>query len=165
MLPLGAKLSIALDCWTSPFQQAFMAISGYFLDQEWNYRELLLGFEPLEGSHTGRNLSLVLSEVLQMNQISDRIVAITTDNASNNDTMIASIREIFPETTMIRIPCIAHVIQLSLKQLLGQMKANPQNEMVEMVWSEERNQSARQSARQDIANTLNKVRSDLNPFI
>ena len=45
------------------------------------------------------------------------------------------------------------------------MKANPQNEIVEMVWSEERNQSARQSARQDIANTLNKVRSDLNPFI
>ena len=110
MLPLGAKLSIALDCWTSLFQQAFMAISGYFLDQEWNYRELLLGFEPLKGSHTGRNLSLVLSEVLQMNQISDRIVAITTDNASNNDTMIASIREIFPETTMIRIPYIAHVI-------------------------------------------------------
>ncbi|KAJ5378259.1 uncharacterized protein N7496_005668 [Penicillium cataractarum] len=46
-LPNSAKLSIALDCWTSPFRQAFMAITGYFIDQEWNYRELLLGFEPL----------------------------------------------------------------------------------------------------------------------
>jgi hypothetical protein len=154
MLPPFAKLSIALDCWTSPFQQAFMAISGYFLDQEWNYRELLLGFEPLEGSHTGRNLSLVLSEILQKNQISDRIVAITTDNASNNATMIASVQETFPGTTMIQIPCIAHVIQLSLKQLLGHMKADPQNEVIEVVWSEER---ARQNTGQDIANTLNKV--------
>lgn len=87
-----------------------MAISGYFLDQRWNYRERLLGFEPLEGSYTGRNLSLVLSKVLQTNQISDRIAAITTVNASNNATMIASIQEAFPRTTMIRIPCIAHVI-------------------------------------------------------
>lgn len=97
---------------------------------------------------------MVLSEVLQTNQISDRIVAITIDNISNNATMIASIQEAFPGTTMIRIPCIAHVIQLSLKQLLSHMKANPQNEAVEMVWSEER---ARQNTRQDIANTLHKV--------
>jgi len=27
-LPSGAKLSIALDCWTSPFHQAFMAVTG-----------------------------------------------------------------------------------------------------------------------------------------
>lgn len=36
-LPVGAKLSIALDCWTSPFQQAFMAVTGYFIDDNWNY--------------------------------------------------------------------------------------------------------------------------------
>jgi len=40
-LPSNAKLSIALDCWTSPFRQAFMAVTGYFLDSEWNYREIL----------------------------------------------------------------------------------------------------------------------------
>jgi hypothetical protein len=36
-LPSSTKLLIALDCWTSPFQQAFMAITGYFIDDEWNY--------------------------------------------------------------------------------------------------------------------------------
>lgn len=71
MLPPYSKLSIGLDCWTSPFQQAFMAITGYFLDQEWNYREVLLGFEPLEGPHTGINLGSVLSETLRTHQIPD----------------------------------------------------------------------------------------------
>jgi hypothetical protein len=52
-LPKHAKLSISLDCWTSPFQQAFMAVSGYFIDSEWEYREVLLDFKPLEGEHTG----------------------------------------------------------------------------------------------------------------
>lgn len=70
-LPLTAKLSIALDCWTSPFQQAFMAVTGYFIDQDWNYREILLGFEPLHGTHSGTNLSTVLLELLQKHNIVD----------------------------------------------------------------------------------------------
>jgi hypothetical protein len=53
-LPEGSKLSIALDCWTSPFHQAFIAITGYFLDLDWNYREVLLGFEPVYGTHSGK---------------------------------------------------------------------------------------------------------------
>lgn len=58
-LPPKAKLSLALDCWTSPFQQAFMAVTGYFLDEEWEYREVLLSFEPLSGTHSGANLGEV----------------------------------------------------------------------------------------------------------
>lgn len=37
-----------------------MAITGYFIDIDWSYREVLLGFKPLEGTHTGANLSCVL---------------------------------------------------------------------------------------------------------
>jgi hypothetical protein len=90
-LPPGAKLSIALDCWTSPFRQAFMAITGYFIDQDWNYCEILLGFEPLHGTHSGINLSAVVLDLLQQYQIIDRVLTITTDNASNNNTLMASI--------------------------------------------------------------------------
>ena len=96
-----------------------MAITGYFLDQEWNYREVLLGFEPLEGAYTGTNLGSILFKTLEEHQISDRIMAITTDNASNNQTMIISIQDSYPGISFIRIPYIAYVIQLSLKQLLG----------------------------------------------
>jgi hypothetical protein len=72
MLPSYAKLSIGLDCWTSPFPQAFIAITGYFLDQNWDYREVLLAFDPLEGTHTGLNLSSVLTDTLQKYEILDR---------------------------------------------------------------------------------------------
>ncbi|KAJ5731814.1 uncharacterized protein N7483_006322, partial [Penicillium malachiteum] len=54
MLPAGSKLSIALGCWTSPFSQAFMAITGYFIDADWVYREGLLDFKPVYGAHTGQ---------------------------------------------------------------------------------------------------------------
>ena len=60
---------------------------------------------------------------------------------------------------------MAHVIQLSLNQLLGQIKGNPLNVTVDIVWTEERNKAAKQrSKKRDIANTLNKA-SNLAIFI
>ena len=163
-LPPGVKLSLALDCWTSPFGQAFMAVTGYFLDQHWEYREILLGFQPLSGSHTGVNLSEVVLKLLQQHKIADRVLAVTTDNASNNKTMISSIRESLQSlelnngSTIVRVPCIAHVIQLSLNDLLGKMKATPKNEHAEMNWSEDRVRSLRvRQQKREIIDTLNKV--------
>lgn len=169
-LPKDGKLSVALDCWTSPFQQAFIAVTGYFLDEDWNYREILLGFEPLHGTHSGVNLSAIILELLQTHQITDRVLAITTDNASNNSTMMSSIQdsiqslEISDHTTIIKVPCLAHVIQLSLKQLLGQMKANPKNDTAEMQWSETQDQLIRsRQQKREIIDTLNKVSLLIQP--
>jgi hypothetical protein len=163
--PPNAKLSIALDCWTSPFQQAFMAVTGYFIDQDWKYREILLGFEPLHGPHSGANLSTVLLQLLQQHNIVDRVLAITTDNASNNNTLIESIQESIQsleplnQTVLVRIPCLAHVIQLSLKELLGLVKANPNNDTADSEWSEAQVQSLRTTQEQrGITHTLSKVR-------
>lgn len=166
-LPENAKLSIALDCWTSPFSQSFIAISGYFIDDDWQYREVLLGFEPLHGTHSGVYLSGVLQGVLQQHGIEDRVLAITTDNASNNKTLIQRLQQSIPaEITIIRVPCIAHVIQISLNELLGQMKADPTNETTETQWTEQRSQSARTDAihhKQGISHTLSKVRYSQYP--
>ena len=160
-LPTGAKISIALDCWTSPFQQAFMAITGYFIDADWNYREILLGFEPLHGTHTGVNLGSVLFDLLQKHGIENRVLTITTDNASNNSKLAESIQdslqslEIPNQAPVIRVPCMAHVIQLSSKELLGKMKANPKNNREDMEWTEEENGTQQEHG--EILHTLNKV--------
>ncbi|KAG0157879.1 hypothetical protein PDIDSM_5391 [Penicillium digitatum] len=129
-LPSGSKISIALDCWTSPFSQAFMAITGYFIDSDWVYREVLLGFKPLH------------------------------DNASNNKTLATALQQALSDGTIItRIPCLAHVIQLSLNQLLARIKAVPLNESAETRWTEKQSRLAQENAKQSqISSTLNKVR-------
>lgn len=142
MLPEGARISVALDCWTSPFGQAFMAITGYFIDADWVYREVLLGFKPLHGTHTGVNLSAVLMETLIEHEIQERIFELTTDNASNNKTLVDTLQQSLLQQSssrgfnVIRIPCLAHVIQLSLNQLLDRLKAVPENETTETKWTE-----------------------------
>ena len=87
-LPNGAKISLALDIWTSPNNITFMAIVGYFIDRNWKLREVLLGFEPLSGQHTGRKLAIVVNAVLDNYRLSDGVFALVTDNASNNGTLV-----------------------------------------------------------------------------
>jgi hypothetical protein len=162
MLPAGSKISIALDCWTSPFSQAFLAITGYFIDIDWVYREVLLGFKPLHGAHTGANMSSVLLETLVDHRIQDRVFGITTDNASNNKTLVDSLQQaLSDDINLIRSPCLAHVIQLSLNQLLDRLKAVPLNDTTETKWTDRQSTLAKANAQfqnREISYTLNKVR-------
>lgn len=171
-LPEDAKVSLALDCWTSPFQQAFVAITVYFIDKDWNYREMLLGFEPLHGPHTGNNLSDVLHRLLEEQKLLDRIFSVTTDNATNNDTMIRALQErllsigaISSRESIVRVPCMAHVIQLCLKQLLGHIRAAPKNKEVRAFWSDTQAHGLKDSINYgDVAHTLTKVSQDIHFF-
>jgi hypothetical protein len=64
--------------------------------------------------------------------IEDRVFGLTTDNATNNKSMATSLQQYLADDTIItRIPCLAHVIQLSLGQLLARIKAVPLNESTE----------------------------------
>jgi hypothetical protein len=106
----------------------------------------------------------VLFEVLKKHGIFNRVLSVTTNNALNNKTLITSIKDIIEplqsqrDITIIQVPCIAHVIQLSLKDLLENMKAVLSNDIAEQVWSDKQldNLRARQRKR-DITNILNKV--------
>jgi len=101
----------------------------------------------------------MLTLILAKHDISDRIMAITTDNASNNETLVLSLQQAYPESSITRVPCMAHVIQLSLKQLLGSIRVNPSNDQIELVWSEELQKHREITHLTGIARTLQKVRN------
>lgn len=60
-----------------------MAITGYYIDSDWNYREVLLGFETLHETNFGANLSTILMYKLEKHQVTDLVITVTTYNASN----------------------------------------------------------------------------------
>jgi hypothetical protein len=138
-----------------------MAITVYFIDKDWNYREMLLGFEPIHGPHTGNNLSDVLYQLLKERGLLHRIFSVTTDNATNNETLIRTLQEklistgsISSRESIVRVPCMAHVIQLCLKQLLGHIRAAPKNKEVKTFWSDTQAIGLRDSANHgDVAHT------------
>ena len=39
-LPEGARVSIALDGWQSPFKRSFLAITAYYITTDWQWQEV-----------------------------------------------------------------------------------------------------------------------------
>jgi hypothetical protein len=70
-----------------------MAVTGYFIDADWEYHKVLLGFEPIYGTYSGANLSVTLLKILKHHQLQNRILTITIDNTSNNTTLIQNIQD------------------------------------------------------------------------
>ena len=95
--------------------------------------QALIGFEPLRGSHTGKILAGVLYKVLERFSITKRLFCITTDNAGNNGTMRRELEELLNSLDInnswssdaTKIPCLAHVIQLVVKAILGAFDIKP----------------------------------------
>ena len=67
----GAKISLALNCWTSLNNLSFMAVIGYYINDNCYYKEALLGFKPLTRSHIGKNLATILTQVFKHHLITN----------------------------------------------------------------------------------------------
>ena len=140
-----------------------MAITGYFVNNDWEYCEVFLEFELLYSLYTESNLNSVVINILENYQITDRILSITTDNTTNNNTIINSIQEKIKvqeigNTGVFRILCLVYIIQLSFNQLLGKIKAVSINNKTEIEWSNKYIYSIYpKRTNREIVDTLNKV--------
>ncbi len=122
-------LFVAIDCWISLYQKSFLAICGHFINARWQLQEVVLRFEPLYWQHLGENIGKDLVGLLQKHGVQDCLFALMTNNASNNGTASKFIRvHCENHTKGCHIPCLAHVVQLTLEALLSNVIAAPSNE-------------------------------------
>jgi hypothetical protein len=104
--------------------------------------------------HIGDNLAQKVVSVLESVQLQHRVIAVTTDNAANNLIMMDAIThklqkdlqsprivEILQDSAIadvvnsqVHIPCLAHVLQLAVKELFTFLKVEATNDEIEMVW-------------------------------
>ena len=87
-----------------------------------------MAFEPLEGCHSGKNLAAVVMNVLKEYKLEQQFFAMTTNNASNNHTLQKELQESLQLLSIpwnidqMKIPYLAHVIQLSVNALLSKLQ-------------------------------------------
>lgn len=89
------RISFTLDGWTSPFQDSFLAVLAHWINDDWNPKEILLGFELLTGKHDGRLLVDTFIMVLRRFNLQKKVMTITSDNGSN----VLSMMRLFEEFT------------------------------------------------------------------
>jgi hypothetical protein len=131
---ITTKLSIALDAWSAANHLSFLAVNGYYINDDWQLKEVLLDFVPLRGSHTGDSMATEVLQILRETGTTRKLLAITCDNASNNNTMTRTIQYKLSEENVIwsskenTIPCLAHVVNLVVQDIIQHLKLSASTE-------------------------------------
>lgn len=122
------KVSIALDGWSSNNHLSFLAIKAYYITDDWQAEERLLDMRPLRGRHSGEQMAKEVLEVLSMHGLHKKLLAITADNASNNNTMRSTLEGLLAnfgvtwDAAENTIPCLTHIINLVIQDILKNLK-------------------------------------------
>jgi hypothetical protein len=124
-----------LDGWTSSNDISFLAVIGHWLTEDFVYKEVVLEFKEIEGSKSGENMGRIVLDLLYELDIECKLISITGDNASNNETLIeeveAGLHEQFQDTSKTLrfhgqdsyIRCIAHVLNRIVNKILETLKS------------------------------------------
>ncbi|XP_021967047.1 zinc finger BED domain-containing protein DAYSLEEPER [Folsomia candida] len=125
---IESKVSFTVDVWTSKTQVAFQGVMMHWIGKDWTLNELPLDLDILHGSHTGETLATSFMNILKEFDLHNRILAITTDNASNCDTFFSNIqmqlelKGIEFDIENQRVRCLAHIINLACKDAIAFLK-------------------------------------------
>lgn len=107
----------------------FLNIIAHWVDANWEQQSVLLEFAEILGDHSGENLCNLFLKCMHRYEIPiSKILAITLDNASNNDTLVSSFQNelvkhgvsISPNSIQVR--CLAHIMNLSVQDILKSLK-------------------------------------------
>lgn len=114
-----SKFSLTTDIWTSPTNLAYMVVTIHFIDNEWKLVSKVLDFVPFPGNHSGYKIFEICSGIIDEFRIKGRVLAFTTDNASNNDILIENLLlHGYLDSAESHQRCFAHVLNLSAQKSL-----------------------------------------------
>lgn len=111
---------LTTDMWTTESTKVHMTVTSHVI-QNWQLRELVLETHSSSGKPTADNISSELKRMSDEWGISEKVVAVLTDNSEN---MIAAVHK----AGWRHYPCFAHTLNLVVKDSL---KAVP--EVVQVV--------------------------------
>ncbi|KAA0025764.1 zinc finger BED domain-containing protein RICESLEEPER 3-like [Cucumis melo var. makuwa] len=81
------RVSLTTNCWTSGQNINYMVLTAHFNDSDWKLHKRILSFSPIE-NHKGDTIGKTIEKNLKDWGI-ERVMTLTVDNASSNDTAVA----------------------------------------------------------------------------
>ncbi|XP_074296973.1 zinc finger BED domain-containing protein RICESLEEPER 1-like [Silene latifolia] len=117
------KICLTTDLWqSSPQKMGYMVVTGHFVDLNWKMQKRVLNFFHLPPSSKVQQLSNPIYRCLQDWSIANKIVMISVDNASTNDSCIRNLRETFSRTKRLicdgkvfHVRCCPHILNIMVQ--------------------------------------------------
>lgn len=118
---IPGRVSFTADMWTSTISsEAYLGLTIHYIDQHWILQRFLLDIVPFKTRHTGVNIASAISKVLNEFNLTNKALALTTDNES---AMVVCGRELMEDfeqalnnLSFKHYRCSAHILNLAVKQ-------------------------------------------------
>ncbi|XP_054817609.1 zinc finger BED domain-containing protein RICESLEEPER 2-like [Prosopis cineraria] len=111
------RVSLTTDTWTSNQNANYMCLTAHWVDEHWTYQKRILNFCVVE-NHKGETIAQEIEKCLLFWSI-DKVFTITVDNASSNDTALASLKGVLRhwnglvcDGEFLHLRCCAHILNL-----------------------------------------------------
>ncbi|PIA59621.1 hypothetical protein AQUCO_00400484v1, partial [Aquilegia coerulea] len=123
---IPGKICLTSDMWTSNQKLGYLCITAHFITKDWKLHKRVISFPMLPSPHTA-----MYANLLNWN-ICDKIGTVTLDNASNNDSAVARLKDSlfendFLSRELFHLRCSAHVINLLVKDGLEHVLPSLEN--------------------------------------
>ncbi|XP_052895604.1 E3 SUMO-protein ligase ZBED1-like [Anopheles moucheti] len=100
-----SKVAITLDGWTNINNNTFYAITAHYIDKNNIFHSNFLQCSEFSIPHSERNMADWIAKVTEQFNITSKVVALVTDNASN-------LSSAAKELKVNHLPCFAHTLNL-----------------------------------------------------
>lgn len=124
------RISLTSDFWYSMTGDSYMCINANFIDKNWRLQNFVLCFSSLSPPNEAPLISEKVSKLLGEDgwNIEHRLMTITLDNVTSDDTFVdlymtklLSQGGLLLNGRFFRVRCVAHVINLIVKECLEQL--------------------------------------------
>jgi hypothetical protein len=116
-----SRIHVSFDGWTTKGgKRGYLGIVAHYVNRDGNLVDLPIALPQLMGAHSGENMAEIVYSTLQKFGVGPRTIGyFVLDNASNNDTAIASLaQKISFNVTHRRLRCGPHTLNLIGQTLL-----------------------------------------------
>jgi hypothetical protein len=148
----STTVALSFDRWTSLNHLSMLAINGTWAGPDMMVYKACFDFIEVKCSHSGENLAYCVYKQCKQLNILHKIITLTSDNASNNDTAACYLykklsylyddhleenpicgRSMRFQGKESKIDCLAHIDNLIVKAMLKELGSSTHKEAVEFL--------------------------------
>jgi hypothetical protein len=85
------KIHFTADLWTSPNKHPLLGIIAYYIAENGDPYQSMLGLQEIGRTYTGENQDLIIIRLIAEFGIASKLGYFIIDNTNNNDTVIAAL--------------------------------------------------------------------------
>ena len=119
------SVALTSDIWNGRARQDYISVVAHFVDETWQLQKRVIGFELIDVSHNGLNISNAINKVVQDFDLNSIFFAITMDNASANTNAMNDLTPLFGHYAapyLLHQRCACHILNLIAKCALKKVK-------------------------------------------